>query len=341
MVNLTDLDLDDNKISDISPLKDLINLAVLDLHNNEITDVSPLKDMVNLTDLDLDDNEISDISPLKDMTNLTVLDLDGNQISNVSVLSAMLNLTELDLHDNQISDISALKNLVNLTILDLSENHISDFSPIAGLIENLAEYNNSNQTEPPIRAADVNRDGVVNVTDLVLVASNYRNPDFSDSVQLAIYPDVNQDGIIDVKDLIAVAAEIDADAAAPVLRNNSIDVSSLTPANLARWIALAEQLEAQDPRVRKGISVLEQLLATLTVPEALPKTTALLMNYPNPFNPETWIPYQLTKPAVVSISIHSVDGKLVRVLKLGDKSAGIYHRKSRAAYWDGISLGSL
>ena len=41
-----------------------------------------------------------------------------------------------------------------------------------------------------------------------------------------------------------------------------------------------------------GIFILEQLLATLT-----PKETALLPNYPNPFNPETWIPYQLAAPA--------------------------------------------
>ena len=69
--------------------------------------------------------------------------------------------------------------------------------------------------------------------------------------------------------------------------------------------------------------------------EVLPKTTALLANYPNPFNPETWIPYQLSKPAKVSISIHSVDGKLIRTLELGRLSAGIYHNKSHAAYWDG------
>lgn len=63
--------------------------------------------------------------------------------------------------------------------------------------------------------------------------------------------------------------------------------------------------------------------------------TGLLPNYPNPFNPETWIPYQLAKPADVSVSIYAADGKLVRTLALGRMSAGIYHGKSRAAYWDG------
>lgn len=67
----------------------------------------------------------------------------------------------------------------------------------------------------------------------------------------------------------------------------------------------------------------------------LPQTTHLLPNYPNPFNPETWIPYQLAKPAEVSISIYATDGQLVRSLNLGHQSVGIYKSRSRAVYWDG------
>ena len=61
----------------------------------------------------------------------------------------------------------------------------------------------------------------------------------------------------------------------------------------------------------------------------------LLANYPNPFNPETWIPYQLSASADVSVSIYSVNGHLVRRLDLGHQSAGVYRSRSRAAYWDG------
>ena len=65
------------------------------------------------------------------------------------------------------------------------------------------------------------------------------------------------------------------------------------------------------------------------------KQTSVFQNYPNPFNPETWIPYQLTEPADVSVSIYAVDGKLVRMLALGQQAAGIYKSRNRAAYWDG------
>ena len=70
-------------------------------------------------------------------------------------------------------------------------------------------------------------------------------------------------------------------------------------------------------------------------PSLIPVQTALLSNYPNPFNPETWIPYQLAEPAEVTLNIYSVDGKLVRRLALGHQAAGFYQSRSRAAYWDG------
>ena len=63
--------------------------------------------------------------------------------------------------------------------------------------------------------------------------------------------------------------------------------------------------------------------------------SALLPNYPNPFNPETWMPYQLEKPADVTVHIHTAHGTLVRTLSLGHQQAGLYHAQNRAAYWDG------
>ena len=73
----------------------------------------------------------------------------------------------------------------------------------------------------------------------------------------------------------------------------------------------------------------------LTPADLIPKRTVLLANYPNPFNPETWLPYQLANDAEVSIRIYSSAGQLVRHLDLGFQQAGYYIGKSRAAYWDG------
>ena len=67
----------------------------------------------------------------------------------------------------------------------------------------------------------------------------------------------------------------------------------------------------------------------------IPVTTALLPNYPNPFNPETWIPYQLAEAADVRLTLYDIYGRVVRDLDLGHQRAGVYQSRSRAAYWDG------
>ena len=66
-----------------------------------------------------------------------------------------------------------------------------------------------------------------------------------------------------------------------------------------------------------------------------PLETSLLANYPNPFNPETWLPYQLASPVEVHIVIYAADGQLIRRLDLGYQPVGFYESRSRAAYWDG------
>ncbi len=63
--------------------------------------------------------------------------------------------------------------------------------------------------------------------------------------------------------------------------------------------------------------------------------TQLFSNYPNPFNPETWIPYQLAKPSEVTITIFDVRGRVVRTLILDNQPAGLYRSRSKAAHWDG------
>ena len=175
---------------------------------------------------------------------------------------------------------------------------------------------------------DVTGNGKVNVNDLVEVAKNYGKTVGAGANRKA---DVNNDGEVDFDDVLAVLKAVDAAAGAPALTQEEIEPGSLQAADVRRWIRDAKAANA-DPA---GIAALERLLAALTRAEAPPKETVLLANYPNPFNPETWIPYQLAEPAEVTVTIHSSDGKLVRTLELGQVSAGIYQSRSRAAYWDG------
>ena len=63
--------------------------------------------------------------------------------------------------------------------------------------------------------------------------------------------------------------------------------------------------------------------------------TSLLPNYPNPFNPETWIPYRLAEDADVTLTIYDVGGRMVRTLDIGHNKSGVYESRDKAIYWDG------
>ena len=168
---------------------------------------------------------------------------------------------------------------------------------------------------------DVNQDGRVSIADVIEVAQSLGKP-----VSQKPRADVNGDGAISFADLVAIARAIAKARSAPPLHQAVV----LDAATVQTWLHLARVEDDGSLMFREGIANLEQLLASL-----LPKETVLLANYPNPFNPETWIPYQLSKPAEVSIAIHAANGQLVRVLALGTQSAGMYQHRSRAAYWNG------
>ncbi len=180
---------------------------------------------------------------------------------------------------------------------------------------------NAATTEPIQLKGDVNSDGTVDIADLVLVASN-----LDKTGQNAA--DVNGDGTVDIADLVLVAGALGNSAAAPSLHLQSLDM--LTAADVKMWLSAAQQLGITDATSQRGILFLEQLLTVLT-----PKETVLLANYPNPFNPETWIPYHLAKEADVTLHIYAMNGQLVRTLRLGHQAVGMYQNRSRAAYWDG------
>ena len=168
---------------------------------------------------------------------------------------------------------------------------------------------------------DVNQDGVVNISDLVLVAGRLgqSGPNAAD---------VNGDGFVNVQDLILVAGALGDIQAAPALHPTSLEM--FTAADVRGWLAQAHGLTLTDPKLQRGIRFLEQLLSVL-----VPKETQLLPNYPNPFNPETWIPYRLAKDAFVTVTIYDQGGRVVRRLDVGHQTAAVYESRSKAIYWDG------
>ena len=180
--------------------------------------------------------------------------------------------------------------------------------------------------EGQLATGDVNRDGQVNIQDMVLVARR-----FGETVPANSAVDVNGDGVISILDLIIVAAHLgeSTDAAAPSVL--AVDgIHGLDTAMIQAWIAQAALENDGSIAFQRGIANLQRLLASL-----IPEKTVLLANYPNPFNPETWIPYHLANPSNVQITIYDTGGSIIRRLELGHQHPGYYATKNRAAYWDG------
>ena len=180
--------------------------------------------------------------------------------------------------------------------------------------------------EGQLAIGDVNRDGQVSILDMVLVAKQ-----FGKTVPANSAVDVNGDGVISILDLILVAAHLgeSTDAVAPSVL--AVDgIHGLDTAVIQAWLAQAALENDGSIAFQRGIANLQRLLASL-----IPEETVLLANYPNPFNPETWIPYHLANPSDVQITIYDTRGSIIRRLELGHQHPGYYTTKDRAAYWDG------
>ena len=173
-------------------------------------------------------------------------------------------------------------------------------------------------------AWDVNEDGQTTLADLILVVTDYKRTEI-------INPrtDVNGDGTVDEQDIVLVARHLEEPAAAAAPANSTMP-DGFAATTLQEALNILQAHNDGSFAFQRSITYLERLLASLT-----PEKTVLLSNYPNPFNPETWIPYHLAAPADVTLTIYAIDGTTVRRLDLGHQGAGFYQSKSRAAHWDG------
>ena len=193
-----------------------------------------------------------------------------------------------------------------------------EFGSITGEIISAGPLEIRITVEERLAIGDVNRDGRVSILDLILVAQQ-----LGQSVPANSPVDINGDGVVNIFDLTLVAQGIGGAAAPPARGTNT--------ATIQAWIAEARLADDGSIAFRQGIANLQNLLASLIIPQE----TALHANYPNPFNPETWIPYQLAVPGEVTLTIYDMNGGVVRRLEVGHQPAGMYQSRSRAVYWDG------
>ena len=364
LTRLEDLSLGDNNISDVFPLAKLTQLRYLYIPRNNISDVSPLVGL-NLTGFNGVGTGLLIVqNPLNYAsvhTHIPAMQAKGIEIKFDNRAHSAFMKVSGDMPEGKVGTTLAAPFVVKA--IDAYGKPMTGFSVTFRVIEGggllsattaTTDVNGKAQTtltlgpNPGVNkvrvtasqitypvtfivtatevsrlTGDVNSDGTLNVLDLITIVSRFDQTGPNRA-------DVNGDGVVNLLDLVLVAGAFeDGAAAAPILQSSEFE--GFTAKEIQDLLLTqARQLALTDPTYLRGLMVLEQLLFAL-----IPKETALLANYPNPFNPETWIPYQLSTSAEVTLHIYAVNGELVRTLALGHQPAGMYQTRSRAAYWDG------
>jgi hypothetical protein len=289
------------------------------------------------------------------LTSLEFLDLSRNRLSSLpeDIFDHLTSLDELLINYNQISSISGdiFENNTNLTVIHLRNNHLSSLPD--GIFEGLSSLTGLRlfTYDDEFPAININ-----------LVAVDDADGDSQTAkYKVTVHTGSVEDLDVEVWSVQSSDGNLTFDRKHQTVRvsTGSVESSEITidrsefPSNdSAIYLALRQNklplgnITFYDPRIG-GFFYRANETELLMLPaneagapfadgrESVPVSTELLPNFPNPFNPETWIPYQLAKPSDVSITIYDIRGSVVRELDLGQKTAGYYTDRSRAAHWDG------
>ena len=365
LTRLTHLDLRGNDVMDVAPLRDLTRLRYIYLNGNEnLTNLEwlgalenlrsdiHLPDVVRLPDTNLDaavrtalriaGNTVSNDLPMSEelLESLEALTSSNRNIADLTGCEHMTGLTSLDLRNNDITDVSPLSRLYSLETLMLDGNPILDTSVLRELERRGTDIDITIYRYP---FWDVNQDGDVDEADVFLITAiiTGESPDVNGDGNVNAddrdAADANKDGNVDTDDILLMFEKQDrpVNLAAPLLRAESagLDWARLERIDADQLRVQLQILRAENDGSLKYQQVITFLQAVLIALQ--PNQTLLLANYPNPFNPETWIPYQLARGSNVWITIYDPRGVIVRRLALGYRAEGYYRVRGRAAYWDG------
>ena len=354
---LRELKLHNNQISDVSQLMGNTGISgEINLKNNPLnsaalfTHIPVLKARGITVEYDMFDVIVLFKDPNLEQGIRDALGIPTEELKK----SDLAKLKKLNLGRREISDLTGLEHFTNLKELHLSNNQIEDISPLAnnnGIKGNIYLKDNPlNKTSvlthiPALKArgitvdfnyplvwddeqalvGDVNRDNSVNIFDLVVVTGQFGKSG------TGLSGDVNGDSSVNIFDLVMVAGNFGkSGVAAPAVLANKLIFTPQQKRHIQSAIVELEDMPARSEAEELVFSFLKAILL-----EKLPAQPQLLRNYPNPFNPDTWIPFELSQDSEVAVNIYNVEGTPVRSISVGYLEAGSYACQSKAIYWNG------
>ena len=331
-----------NAISDVDSPNDvttthLTNITRLDLSNKSIASLSAgdFNDLFALEFLDLSDNNLTSLPAdiFDHLTRLDILLLDDNEISSLDgdIFENNTNLVRLDLHDNYLYSLpdGIFEGLSSLTGLRLFT--YDDEFPAINI--NLVAVDDEDGNSQTAKYKVTVHTGSVEDLDVEVwsVQSSDGNLTFDRKHQTVRV----STGSVESSEITIERSEFSSNNSAIYLavRQNELPNQRFLTVIRGLWFGGFYYSANQTPLLMLPANEAGAPFADGR--ESVPVSTELLPNFPNPFNPETWIPYQLAKPSHVSITIYDIRGNVVRRLDLGQQKTGYYTDRSRAAHWDG------
>ena len=320
---------------------DLTKLKTLYLYNNDLNSLPDglFDDPTELKTLFLFNNDLNSLPDglFDDLTALEWINMDNNDLRRLpnDLFDDLTALKYLNLRYNKLSSLSAdvFDGPTALELLDLGYNRLRSLP--AGLFDGLTKLKRLVLASNPVYPLPVTvslekvGEGELKATahtgapfDIVLpLIITHGSLDGGGTPRLTI-----STGTMESETVTVARTPGTADAV-------WVDIGTLPgPPQPTHWGYALVKSSDLPLTVIEGLGAAAPGIAAEVV---LPDETTLSANYPNPFNPETWIPYQLANPSDVVISIYDARGRVIRRLALGHQPAGYYTRRSRAAYWDG------
>ncbi len=327
-----------NRISSISEdaFDGLSTLEALRLSSNSLSslDVNVFDGLSALKDLGLGENSLSSLDEdlFEDLTSLEILRLSYNELTTLpeDIFDGLTSLKELNLPKNELTSLPSglFDGLSSLNKIYLYLNKLTSLPD--GLLEGLTSLTR-------FWAEDNTTDPLKFTVNLVLDGSSVKV-----QIPIGVPKDVDipitiTNGSLsgDVTSIRVLKGSVESEAVAVIRTAGTTgavtaDIGTLpnltSNKNIFDGIALS--------KASTGLP-LTVFAAGAAPAHQTPNSTALLPNFPNPFNPETWIPYQLANPADVSLTIYNIRGVVVRQIALKQQPAGFYTTRSRALHWDG------
>ena len=337
LTSLKVLELDDNLLETIpsNTFSNLSSLEDLHINNNSINRLpaNVFNGLTSLKRLLIKHNELTTLSKriFANISSLTKLHIENNQIRvlNKNLFRNLSSLETLYISDNDIStlDKDIFKGLPKLQYLKIHNNNLSSLPD--GIFSHLTQNNNivrleNNAVDPIPFSVSLEKVGNDKIKAVMPIGAT-----FNIDIPLTI-----ENGVIDKDDNILriELGKTESETFSVTATNNnniSIDIESLP--------AIPTFPTIHNGYILRKSEDLPLVFSDAVAPAAItmPQKTALLANYPNPFNPETWIPYQLSQKSFVRINIYNQKGTLIRYIPLGIKPVGFYLNRNNAAYWDG------